>query len=75
MNADGTRPVQLTHQPAPISSDNPFWAPDGRQILFDTNRQQRPEIWVMAADGSGQRRMIPIGSGNTQFSWQPVFDR
>jgi TolB protein len=75
MNADGTRPVQLTHQPAPISSDNPFWAPDGRQILFDTNRQQRPEIWVMAADGSGQRRMIPIGIGNTQFSWQPVFDR
>jgi TolB protein len=74
MNADGSRPVQLTDQPGTISSDNPFWAPDGTQILFDTNRNQRPEIWVMAADGSGQREMIPIGIGNTQFSWQPLFD-
>jgi TolB protein len=74
MYADGSRPVRLTHEPNPVSSDNPFWSPDAQQILFDTNRGQKPEMWVMGADGSGQRRLLDLGSGNNQFSWQPVFD-
>jgi Tol biopolymer transport system component len=74
MNADGSRPVRLTREPNPVSSDNPFWSPDGKQILFDTNRGQKPELWVMGSDGSDQRRLLDLGAADNQFSWQPVFD-
>jgi Tol biopolymer transport system component len=72
MSADGSDARRLTVQPAPVSSDNPMWSPDGAQILFDTSRSGTPEIWMMNADGSGQRMLIPIGVANTRFAWQPV---
>ncbi|MHC4751769.1 MAG: hypothetical protein ACYTFW_18075 [Planctomycetota bacterium] len=74
MNPDGSNQKQLTNEPAPASSDNPTWSPDGKQILFDTQRRRRPEIWVMNSDGSDERvlvsdvKVIPM-----RTSWQPVF--
>jgi len=50
------------------------WSPDGKKILFDTQRPKRPEIWVMNSDGSDERvlvsdvKVIPM-----RTSWQPVF--
>lgn len=70
---DGGNPRQLTNQPGTISSDNPVWSPDGRFILFDTNRAGRAEIWIMDENGSNQRRLLAIDLPNTQFSWQPVY--
>ncbi|MHC5081986.1 MAG: TolB family protein [Planctomycetota bacterium] len=74
MKADGTDKKQLTNVPPPALCDNPTWSPDGKKILFDTQRRRRPEIWVMNADGSDQRvlvsdlKVIPM-----RTSWQPVF--
>ena len=73
MNPDGSNQKQLTDEPAPASSDNPTWSPDGKRILFDTQRRRRPEIWVMNSDGSDERvlvsdvKVIPM-----RTSWQPV---
>lgn len=74
MDPDGSNQKQLTNEPAPAVSDNPTWSPDGKRILFDTQRRKRPEIWVMNADGSDQHvlvsnlRVIPM-----RTSWQTVF--
>jgi len=74
MNPDGSNQKQLTNEPAPAVSDNPTWSPDGKKILFDTQRRKRPEIWVMNSDGSDERvlvsdvKVIPM-----RTSWQPVF--
>ena len=74
MNPDGSNQKQLTDEPEPASSDNPTWSPDGKKILFDTQRRKRPEIWVMNSDGSDERvlvsdvKVIPM-----RTSWQPVF--
>ncbi len=74
MNADGTDRKQLTIAAAPASSDNPTWSPDGKRILFDTNRRRRPDIWVMNADGSDQRVLVPgVRVIPMRTSWQPVF--
>jgi len=76
MNADGSNRVRLTETPqsvldaqlvqgqTPHSWDNaaPVWSPDGKQIAFVTNRTGQWEIWVMNADGSNQRPLVPASA-------------
>ena len=38
------------------------WSPDGQKILFTSNRDGNNEIYVMNADGSGQRNLLPSPS-------------
>jgi dipeptidyl aminopeptidase/acylaminoacyl peptidase len=56
--ADGTV-AQLTTE-----GDNirPRYSPDGRQIGFTSLRDGDPAIWVMAADGGNQRRLMDPGT-------------
>jgi hypothetical protein len=38
---------------------HPTWSPDSSQIAFFSNREVgRTQIWIMSADGSGQRRLV-----------------
>jgi Tol biopolymer transport system component len=41
---------------------SPTWSPDGSQIAFLTDRTGQWEIWVMNADGSNQRSLLPAGT-------------
>jgi Tol biopolymer transport system component/CubicO group peptidase (beta-lactamase class C family) len=51
--------VNGSGQPRPLTVDGrqPRWSPDGRMIAFVTSRDGNSEIYVMNADGSGQRNM------------------
>ena len=48
----------------------PDFSPDGRRIVFTSNRDQSGEIYVMNANGSGQRRLTrkPGDDFNPRFS-------
>jgi Tol biopolymer transport system component len=48
---DGSEPRQLTNDPARDRA--PRWSPDGRQILFASNRSGKYEAWTIRPDGSG----------------------
>ncbi|MEN4013942.1 MAG: hypothetical protein ROW48_18075 [Bellilinea sp.] len=57
MNADGSNPTRLTRHSA--YDGMPSWSPDGKQILFVSDRLDgHYYVWVMNADGSNQRALI-----------------
>ena len=79
MNADGSRQRRLTRNGG--RNFVPAWSPDGQQIAFERRlgrkkygpcngcgRASTFEIWVMNADGSGQRRLTKQGA---QPGWSP----
>ncbi len=72
MDLRSRRTTQLTRTPAIDTA--PCYSPDGRQIVFESDREGSQQIFVMNADGSGQRR---ISSGQGSYStpvWSPRGD-
>ena len=58
--------AQLTHDGG--RNDFPSWAPDGRHIVFQSNRTGKVQVWTMLADGSEQRQLTTSGE-NSQPNW------
>ncbi|HEU4569510.1 MAG TPA: hypothetical protein VFS07_02970 [Gemmatimonadales bacterium] len=54
-------------------SDNlsPTFAPDGRRLAFVSTRPGVPQIYAMAADGTGQELLVPFDFGATGPSHAP----
>lgn len=69
MRADGTRPLQVSKLGG---SFNPAWSPDGRKLLFDSNRHGSgtTDVYVMNADGKGERRLTRSAKYNASPDWQ-----
>ena len=85
MNADGSGQRRLTHSPG--MDLLPTWSPDGRKIAFVSRRERCPgvadnrvayvcgnaEIYVMNADGTGQRNLTrsPAYGYYSSAAWSP----
>jgi TolB protein len=76
MGSDGAEPRQLTDDPEPDYL--PAWSPDGRFLIFTSWRleegdhERAPHIYIMHADGTGQRRLIEHSLGSSSgASWAP----
>lgn len=53
------------------SNENPFFSPDGRFIVFVSNRNGKYELYTMFIDGSNQRRIKDL-KGNCYYPcWSP----
>ena len=55
MRTNGSHQRALTHNPA--DDYGPFPSPNGRKIVFNSDRDGNHEIFIMRADGSHQRQL------------------
>lgn len=51
--------------------DYPDLSPDGRRILFQSNRSGRWQLWEMASDGSQLARVTSNAANDRQPAWSP----
>jgi Tol biopolymer transport system component len=71
--------TQLTRSSALAgrAADNvsPAWSPDGRFIVFFSNRDGTWRMYIMAADGSGQRPFLEEALAGLTFTYQNARER
>jgi TolB protein len=52
-------------------NERPWWAPDGRHLVFESTRSGSRQIWVMLADGSQPKQLTQNGSNESpNWSWK-----
>jgi Tol biopolymer transport system component len=83
MNADGSDQRNLTRKPG--NEVDPAWSPDGRAIVFSAVPPGQPlwvggsrsasgpyrDVYVMNADGSGQRNLTHTTEAEEYGAWSP----
>jgi TolB protein len=70
MTADGSGQTRLTRGNA-FQSAPPAWSPDGRRIAFASERDGNAEIYVVNADGTGQRNLTRDPGYEGDPAWSP----
>ena len=79
VGADGRGVHKVTRGRAYVAESDPDWSPDGGRIVFDRSFSCPDPltlctaIWVVNADGSGERRLTPQtpGIGELSPTWSP----
>lgn len=66
INPDGTGDTQLTSEG---SNEHPRWSPDGRFIAFSSTRSGGQGIYIMRADGTGEKRVSQEKGGDSHPVW------
>lgn len=57
---------------APTRDVNPQYSPDGKWVTFVSDRSGREEIYVVAADGSGEaKKLTDVDALKSGFAWSP----
>jgi len=67
MRADGGQLRRLTEDQG--DNEEPCWSPDGRYIMFSSNREGRYHLYIMNANGQNQRRITFLKGDQTDPSW------
>ena len=69
----GGRPQQLTT--AKSNDTRPRFSPDGRSVLFTSDRSGTPQVWVMPLHGGEPHRLTDLPGGAGGAEWSPDGNR
>ena len=75
----GQTACEINLTSAASSDRNPAWSPDGRHIVFDSDRDGNWNLFVVSLDGGGLRRLTDHPASDRRGRWAPdgtrlVFD-
>ncbi len=73
IRADGTGDRRLTNHPK--NDTSPAWSPNGRRILFASNRDDSDDIYAMDTDGTDVVNLTDTDAEDRSPSWSPDGDR
>jgi TolB protein len=73
VSAQGGASTQLTNTPG-ISIGGSY-SPDGKRIVFESDRSGSQQVYVMNADGSDQKRISFFGGRSATPEWSPRGDQ
>ncbi|MBN2366368.1 MAG: S9 family peptidase, partial [Calditrichaeota bacterium] len=69
MNIDGSDMKRMTREE---STDNhPRWAPDGKTLLFSSDRSGEMQLWEIPVDGGEARQLTSFPGGVSNPVWSP----
>ena len=68
---DGKTPPKQLLDPAGKKDTNPRWAPDGKRILFESNRSGTTQLWLTNADGAEPKQLTTLSTGASNGVWSP----
>jgi len=66
-----TSPILAQESAHAVYYSVPSWAPDGKTIVFESNRDGEAAVYTIQADGSRLTRLTPSGSLGEQPNWSP----
>ena len=61
-------PRRLTNASGKKDS-HPRWSPDGKQILFESNRSGDGQLWIIDVDGGEARQLTTLSTGAGNAVW------
>jgi TolB protein len=53
------------------NNEDPCWSPDGRYIMFSSDREGPYRLYIMNANGQNQREITFFDGDHTSPSWAP----
>src|SRR5262245_59734970 len=62
--------VKLTN--GPKRDDTPRWSSDGKRIAFISDRDGKPQIWLINVEGGEASEVTDVKTGVAAFEWSPV---
>ncbi len=67
-NADGSKPRQLTFIGGP-GVGNSRWSPDGKMLVFDSNKEGSSDLYLISADGGPLTRLTSDPGLEMEARW------
>jgi dipeptidyl aminopeptidase/acylaminoacyl peptidase len=65
-----SEPRRLTNAPGK-KDRHPRWSPDGKHVLFESNRSGSGQLWVIGLDGGEARQLTTISTEASNAIWSP----
>lgn len=70
MDIDGTNLTELVDNP-PVADFNAQWSPDGKSLLFATDRNKTYDLYVLKLSTGTLTRVTPLGTNEWNGRWSP----
>jgi TolB protein len=69
IDPDGSNLRALTENQG--RNEDPVWSPDGRYLIFSSDRGGKYQLYLMNADGRNQQKITNLKGEQTSPSWSP----